>query len=239
MNYFCILTHGDDAASVTRCIQSIRMTVEMHHYEIMVLAQAVSDEVDHTIQKLVDSKMSYHRSHQNLGAIGGRLRISDMLLSEMLKQDVVFWIDDDVQAALPGWDELMAEAALKYGIASQVCVDVRPDWADFREPPDLEIQPGLYDVCGGGMTAMRGEYLVRGCEYNQDYLPFWHADADYCFQAKEKGAQVWGCYAGLQHKFNHAGAHDFYWIRNFCKLRNRWKGKGLVKFENDTIREKG
>lgn len=233
MNYICIVAHGE-AKGLARCIESVRDTVSQP-YEINVLTQCATPALRRRLETLYRSPrdMSIYHSFQNLGAIGGRLRLADVVRNRInidIENEFVTWLDDDVVARDDLWDSQLMGMARQYGIATQVAVDIRPDWTDFHEPPDLKADPGPYDVCGGGMTMMQAVYIVAGAEYDQSFRPFWHADSDYALQCKALGAQVWGCYVGLQHEFNHK-RHDFYWQRNWLKLRAKWQGQGLTKAE--------
>lgn len=239
-NYIAVLAH-DEAANLDTCIEAIRDTVSHNmDIEIVVLGQALTATATKAIYDRYDSGdiSGLYFSKQNQMAIGGRQRLFDMLRWRLHIKDVIIMLDDDVTPTLPAWDVLLADAARKYGIASQVAVNIRADWQDFEEPPDLETdKPGLYDVAGGGMTAYT-DWLVLGLspiEYDQSFLPFWHADADLSLQARSRGAQVWWTGdIGLKHDFRHKD-HDFYWKRNFIKLRDKWQGKQVIQSERAII----
>lgn len=238
MNYICILAHGA-ATNVETCIAECWRTIDdPQHYQIIVLGQDLDNiALERLIQienkHVANKSFRFIASRQNLMAIGGRQRLFDMLRFQLRLNDIVIMLDDDVTPTMPGWSEILCSAASKYGIASQVAVDVRADWMDFEEPPEPADTPGFKDVAGGGMTAYAAHFLLRknGPEYDQSFLPFWHADADLSLQFKLLGARVWWTgNIGLQHEFNHK-EHGFYWKRNFLKLRNKWQGYQLIKAE--------
>lgn len=230
----CVLVHNRKE-KVQKCLDSVYRG--MSGAELHILDQNSTDGTREWLIDWASSKtdVTLTLSNQNLMAIGGRQRQVDMLRYRIKPASVIVFLDSDVYAVNYGhWLSLLKDAAKVHGIAGVYGRNLFPEFGGFYEAEKI---PGFVDVVSGGMTAVRGDVFLAGCEFDQAYLPFWHCDSDFCLQARAKDFEVYcvGEYAGLKHDPEHKKTDDLYYD-NLNRLRNKWRGQGLILAEKSEVR---
>lgn len=239
MIHICILTHNR-LEKVQRCIESVMPTVRNGGLglRLNVLDQGSTDGTKEWLQSYFsgEARTSFRSSWQNLRAIGGRQRQVDMLIGDgLLYSDVIVFLDSDVIVTDPRWLMQLTNPLMfsRVGISGAYGRNISKEW-ELEEPEKL---PGEVDVVGGGMTAIRAEVFLSGCEFDQAYLPFWHCDSDLCLQVKDRGWKVW-CTGeiGLVHDAEHKTV-DAQYLKNWARLREKWAGRVVLSHTMGVFRD--
>lgn len=177
--------------------------------------------------------LTIYHSWQNLRAIGGRQRLIDRMYNTIKPDDVIITLDDDVMVYSGMWAKRFTQH-FKNSQVGAVGVQgyfVTPTWITpiFREWEGETF--GNVDIVNGGWTAYRGSVFLGGCEYDQQYYPFWHCDSDFAMQVRQLGYEVWTIpNPGLAHEPHHRDIGPAFRQREEI-FRKKWEGKGLLRFE--------
>jgi len=227
---FLILTMNRKGI-VARCFKSLAPTLARGDVRWRVLDNG---SVDGTAEWLLKVARNYpeqvfvNLQAVNTGVAGGR----DILLRES-DADVLVILDSDVEAHSPGWlDCLLAPLQQpEVWVAGPGGHWLRRDWAYYEAAPRHE--PGFVDVVSGYCQAWKREAFEAGVTMDLNYNPRWHEDSDCCLQARSLGGKVWHTGdIGLYHMFSHTGDDGSSWQKQMY-LINKWRGKGLTRYERN------
>jgi GT2 family glycosyltransferase len=126
----------------------------------------------------------------NLGCAGGRKLLTEKIMKSRFcgesfgAEDVIVYLDDDVQVCGSDWLRLLCEPLMgEYSISGVAGRRVTEDvWtvADNSQP----------DYISGGWCAIRGDVFLDGIMFSEDYFPNYWEDAQICYESRAKGKKL-------------------------------------------------
>ena len=128
------------------------------------------------------SDVTVWHSTNNLGCAGGRQRLIDLLIikENLENDDLVIFLDDDIQFLTSEWIQDFINAMLSWDIVGQEGRIITPDWHT------LPVKDGeAVDYVSGGWSGWHGYVLLEGVQFDTRFM-YWE-DVDMCRQALEKG----------------------------------------------------
>jgi len=125
-------------------------------------------------------------STNNVGCAMGRQRIIDsLILVEKLKpDDLVIFLDDDIQFLATTWLQDFMNASLSYDVMG---VEAMKLLANYTTAPIVEGEE--LDYLSGGWCGWRGYVLLDGVQFDRNYHTYFE-DVDMCLQATAKGYRI-------------------------------------------------
>lgn len=220
-----ILTHNRLEA-VMDCFDSLASTLARDDVQTVVLDNASTDGTWDYLSTL--ERVTRVQFPENLGVAGGRERLLTLATGYFigfLDSDVVVgdgWLDRHSQIL-----DTMPNVGL-VGVGGSM---VLPDWAGFTA---AARQDSEVDCVSGYDQLFRRELLDYGLHIDAAAFPhFWGEDSDFCFQVRALGFDIWCVSAPVMHYPAHSGygANMALLDAHMRALRERWRGKGLVKME--------
>ena len=198
--------------------------------EIVVMDQGSTDGTADYLRYSSDWVDQVMLNDRNLGCAGGRRAIVDRLIDGGLRPiDTVVFLDDDLIADSAEW--LMGlmhgfthGARTPVGIVGVDGRQVTPDWMTAPMVEGLHRRyVGYADYVSGGWSAVAGETLLSGVNFDTQFNPNYWEDVDLCYQARAAG---WSVYAvgdiGLRHEHFAAGVSVLLTV-NGAKFRAKWE----------------
>ena len=164
----------------------------------------------------------------NLGCAGGRKLLTEKIMKSRFcgesfgVEDVIVYLDDDVQVTGHDWlrrlcEPLLGEYSISGGAGRRVTDDVLPV-ADNLAP----------DYVSSGWCAIRGDVFLDGCMFDSENFPvnYWE-DSDLCYQITAIGKKLIAVgEIGLAHDDNPIG-RDMVMVSkhvadNRVRFANKW-----------------
>ncbi len=185
-----ILTHGA-LHHTKRCIASIQ-----HHtgapWRALVIDNASTDDTPAWLRALDDARISVELRTDNLGVGGGRNRLLACLLPTMAPDDLLIFLDNDIEVA-DGWEAPFLDAfarSPRLGVAGRwaYSMQVHADWRDIL--PERTSDSGPADTVQGCCFWVRGTAAHALGSFDEALGRFWHEDDDYCIRALHAGWDV-------------------------------------------------
>lgn len=208
---------------------------------LVVNAQGCTDGTNEWLQKwqLENLRAEVWVSWQNPGVVGGRCRLLDYVLRDLKPEDIVVFLDDDVEVIERGWLYRLVEPITKdrehVAITGAFGVLVQPGWADYVQ--GVPAVPCRVDVVSQSHTAVAAHLFLDGVEFDLSLGFVWHEDTVLCMEAHARGYEVF--YVGTPesiglkhdpHRKDREAYDRLYW-RNWEKIKERYAWRGLVLFE--------
>lgn len=178
------------------------------------------------------------QSWQNPGVVGGRCRLLDYVLRGLKRDDILVFLDDDVEVLDGRWLDALVkpiENDPKIAITGAFGVLVQPGWADYVQ--GVPAVPCRVDVVSQSHTAVAAHLFLDGVEFDLSLGFVWHEDTVLCMEAHARGYEVF--YVGTPesiglkhdpHRKDREAYDRLYW-RNWEKIKERYAWRGLVLFE--------
>lgn len=140
---------------------------------------------------------------ENVGCIRAHNMILGMLAMTGTPHDVVL-IDTDMEVREDGWLTKVREwvsdkpqigivgleHAERERCAPAVFQDPSGNWY-YHDRQVMDRQPAESESCGFGFALIRYPVLVEGVRFDPVYLYYYKQDADFCFEARKRGYEVW------------------------------------------------
>lgn len=201
--------------------------------QVIVRSQACEDGTDEWLREYAaahpERPIELQFSSENRMAIGGRNDMFESLVSRLERDDIFVTLDDDMIPISPRWlDKLTAPLRENAEVGA---AGVEGFITTFGPGIFMHAPEGEVDVINGGWSAYRGAVLLDGCRYDEQYMPFWHADSDFAMQVLEKGWKTIKVgRIGLAHSPHHRKVDELWKSRREIFL-GKWKGRGLTARE--------
>lgn len=178
--------------------------------------------------------MSVSLSDENLGVLAGREKLYQTVMAHydgkkatppymvFLDSDVIVYDKDWLNIAID-YLERNPHVWMVGGAGSMMA----SDWSTF-----VPAYANPVDSVAGFCQVWRTERLAE-IEFDHRFERFWAEDSDMCFQAIAKGGEVHAYNLGLIHSPSHSGfgIDSNLRERNMALLREKWRGKGVIKAE--------
>ncbi len=237
-----ILTHN--ALSHTRrCLETLQRFTE-GPWRAIVLDNASTDDTPAFLSALADPRITVELRRDNLGVGGGRNRLFDCLVPTMADDDVLIFLDNDIEVQA-GWDRPFREAFAsqpQLGVAGRwaFSMQVHDGWRDIL--PEHTANSGPADTVQGCCFAIRAATARALGGFDESLGRFWHEDDDYCIRALAAGwdvQRVW-CPAILHHEHGSgvalrpdrvAGS-----LANQAYLTRKWRDAGAIDVDGEPRR---
>lgn len=216
---------------VARCFQSLYPTLQRPGLTWHIVDNASTDGTTDWLLKLAGQfrNINVTLSAANLGVSGGRA-----LLFEMVQADVYVSLDSDVEARDPRWlEKLLAILDDKsIGVTGPGGHFITRNWTWY----EAARETGDVDVVSGYCQAFRRDVLESGVAVDLNFGQYWMEDSCFCLQAKEKGYRIYHTGPiGLHHIFAGSG-DDGTGKAKQAYLASKYRGKGLVRIEQEDCR---
>jgi GT2 family glycosyltransferase len=239
-----ILTHN--ALEYTeRCLSSLaRETIPAH--QIYILDNASTDRTPAWLSEHAAPHWKVTLSPTNLGVPGGRNQLFRELLPRLLDDDLVVFLDNDVEVNARWYEpylELLA-ANPRAGIVGAIGhpIIVHSDWRELLPSPVEEAAP--VDVVSGFCFWVRAETARAVGFFDEQLGLFWHEDDDYCVRAIHLGYKVFAIPGpAIVHHGHKSGAAEAGIERggspeNQRYLASKWRQLGCVDEAGRVIHRK-
>jgi glycosyltransferase involved in cell wall biosynthesis len=212
-----------------RCLRSLASTLLRDDVEWILINNGGTDGTAEWLLKVArryPDKVRVVLRADNTGVAGGR-----QLLLDMARGDTLLFLDNDVEAFVPDWLERVTAplADKSVGLAGPGGHWLTPDWQWYT--PVRHDYVGPSDVVSGYCQAFRRD-AIEGFKMDMRFNPYWHEDSDMCLWLKSWGYTVY-CTGdiGVRHIFAGTGARTSDGAAKQAHLAKKWRGKGLVRAE--------
>lgn len=185
-----ILTHNG-LHHTQRCLASLQAHthVPWHAY---IVDNASADDTPAWLGALQDSRITVELRADNLGVSGGRNHLFRKLVPAMGDDDVLVFLDNDMEVGT-GWEQPFVAAFAadpRLGVAGHWAFSmlVHQDWRDILSEHTNASAPA--DTVQGCCFWVRGATARAVGEFDESLGRFWHEDDDYCIRALHAGWDV-------------------------------------------------
>ena len=237
-----ILTHNALEFSEL-CLGSLAAHTSVDH-EISILDNGSEDGTREWLSARSMPNLKVMLSPANLGVPKGRNLLLAMILRDTQPEDLIVFLDNDVEV-LPGWHDPFV--ALFSAEPSAAIVGVTGHGIvigeDRRELlPSPESGPSPVDVVSGYCLWVRADAAAALGPFDENLGLFWHEDDDYCIRAIGLGYEVYALPdAGVVHHRHKSGVAeqadaDYLSLRNQRYLVEKWRGLRLVDLAGHVAR---
>jgi GT2 family glycosyltransferase/SAM-dependent methyltransferase len=185
-----ILTHNA-VHHTERCLRSIRAHTGAR-WSARVLDNASTDSTPSYLAALRDPRIEIECLRENRGVGGGRNRLLQQMLREMQDDELLVFLDNDIEVG-PGWDRpfLDAFAAMPgLGVAGRWAFSmlVHDGWRDILAEHNGDDGP--VDTVQGCCFWIRAGAARMVGGFDERLGRFWHEDDDFCIRALHAGWDV-------------------------------------------------
>jgi glycosyltransferase involved in cell wall biosynthesis len=203
--------------------------------QVIVRSQACADGTDQWLREYAaahpERPIELQFADQNRMAIGGRNDMFETLVGRLERDDIFVTLDDDMIPISPHWLEKLTSPLRENPEVG--AAGIEGFWTTFGPGIFMHAPEGEVDIINGGWSAYRGAVLLDGCRYDEQYLPFWHADSDFAMQVLEKGWKLVKVgRIGLAHSPHHRKVDELWQSRRDIFL-GKWRGKGITSREKE------
>lgn len=121
-------------------------------------------------------------STNNVGCAMGRQRLIDslILIEHLSPDDLLIFLDDDIQFLQTTWLQDFINTSLDYDVFGVEAMKVLSDYT--TEPIAEGKEP---DYVSGGWCGWHGYVLLDGVQFDRNYHTYFE-DVDMCYQARQK-----------------------------------------------------
>lgn len=185
-----ILTHNA-LHHTQRCLASLQQHTSVP-WQALIVDNASTDDTPAWLAAVQDPRIQLELRSDNLGVGGGRNRLFALLLPEMQDDDLLVFLDNDIEVG-PGWAEPFVEAFrgnASLGVAGRWAFSmcVHDTWRDIF--PEHNANAGPVDTVQGCCFWVRGGAARALGGFDESLGRFWHEDDDYCVRALHAGWDV-------------------------------------------------
>ncbi len=185
-----ILTHNV-LHHTQRCIASLQAHTSVP-WQAIVLDNASTDATPAWLSAIDDPRIVVHCHAENLGVGGGRNRLLQTLLPAMHDDDVLVFLDNDIEVG-HGWTQPFLAAFAEHprlGVAGRWAFSmlVHATWRDILA--EHRAVAGPVDTVQGCCFWIRGAAARAVGLFDEALGRFWHEDDDYCIRALHAGWDV-------------------------------------------------
>lgn len=185
-----ILTHNA-LHHTQRCLASLQAHTSVP-WEALIVDNASTDDTPAWLSAVQDPRIRLELRRDNLGVGGGRNRLFELLLPDMQDQDLLVFLDNDIEVGA-GWAEPFVDAFAnneRLGVAGRWAFSmcVHETWRDIL--PEHNANAGPVDTVQGCCFWVRGATARALGGFDESLGRFWHEDDDYCVRALHAGWDV-------------------------------------------------
>ncbi|MEZ5988794.1 MAG: glycosyltransferase [Planctomycetota bacterium] len=235
--HLAILTY--DALACTRRCRGSRQAHTTRAGGMWIVDNGSTDGTRAWLEGLDDPRVRVRLNDENRGVPGGRNDLLRELLPEADDDDLVVFLDNDLELG-PGWDRpfrALFEARPTVGLAAKVGWAIRVE-GDTRVPLVLPDEAAPVDIASGGFACCARVRALRDVGRMDENLGiFYHEDDDWSLRFAGAGWEVW-CVpeAPVVHHEHATGVawealEDGRSARNLAYLATKWRAMGLVDDE--------
>lgn len=232
--HVAILTYNA-LASTKMCVESLFRTatqpITVHVFD----NNSSKDETREWLKSQESERFRICLGEQNLGVPGGRNRLVDLCLPGLRDDDLVLFIDNDIEF-FPGWDTIaldILERDPRIGVLSadghRIVVGT-----DSRRLLPKSLSIAQVDTACGYCFWVRGSVLRAVGGFDENLGLFWHEDDDFTVHVRANGFDA-VAYTGIPilHRAHQSGAavsdsSARISSRNQTYLCRKWRDMGVV-----------
>lgn len=232
--HVAILTYNA-LSSTKMCVESLFRTatqpITVHVFD----NNSSKDDTRAWLKSQESERFRVCLGEQNLGVPGGRNRLVDLCLPGLLDDDMVLFIDNDIEF-FPGWDAIaldILERNPRIGVLSadghRMIVET-----DKRRLLPKSLSIAHVDTACGYCFWVRASVLRAVGGFDENLGLFWHEDDDFAVHVRANGFDA-VAYTGIPilHRAHQSGAavsesSARISSRNQAYLCRKWKAMGVV-----------
>jgi GT2 family glycosyltransferase len=230
-------------AFTARCLDSVAAHAGPDH-DIVILDNGSDDGTREWLASVSLRNLRVMHSDRNLGVAGGRNVLLAAILERAYGDDLIIFLDNDVEVS-PGWFDPFVALFAQNGCAGIAGVTgheiiVSADRRTLLPRPEIGIAE--VDVVSGYCLCIPAHAASALGPFDEKLGSFWHEDDDYCVRAIALGYQVF-CIpeAGMTHHghksgFATADAEAEASLINQRYLAGKWRELGLIDATGRIVR---
>jgi GT2 family glycosyltransferase len=241
--HIAILAHN--ALEYTDCCVASLIEHTTTAHQVHILDNGSTDGTREWLETLEEANINMILSSQNLGVGAGRNRLLAAILERAQPEELILFLDNDVEVA-QGWDQPFAKLFAQKpdaAIAGVTGHDILIE-GDRRELlPSPLAGPTEVDVVSGYCLGVRAAIATRLGPFDENLGLFWHEDDDYCIRAIGLGHRVYALPETplIHHEHRSGAAHDSdadeRSLLNQRYLVAKWRRLGLAGADGRIVRK--
>ncbi len=214
-----------------KCIENIYKYTE--NFNLVIVDNGSEENMIFFLQDLEkkNKEIIVHYNKENVGIIKGRNQGYE--IGKKFKAELIFFLDSD-QYVLKNWFESYLEFINKgYSVIGSISWRMRE--ADFYPYKIVKNKNEEFSYISCGSMMIKNSVIEDIGLFDERYEKFYFEDPDFIFRAHRAGYKIgWNYNKVIEHEKHNLslfGERKKYFMENWKKFQNKWKGYEIPKFK--------